>query len=94
MTPAEHAKVVEEWVRSRVSILDGPESRLEKSNAGRASLAELVAQAERAEAAEELTEALRWMANYKMTGSERTLHIDFQGKARAVLAADPETRPA
>lgn len=29
--------------------------------------------------------ALRYMANYKMTGTEQTLHIDFQGKARETL---------
>ena len=35
----------------------------------------------------ELEAALRYMAEYQMTGSEMTLHIDFQGKARAALAA-------
>ena len=38
-----------------------------------------------------LREALRYMADYQMTGSERTLHIDFQGIARAALAA-PDTK--
>ena len=38
-----------------------------------------------------LREALRYMADYQMTGSERTLHIDFQGIARAALAA-PNTK--
>lgn len=33
-----------------------------------------------------LVDALRYMADYKMTGTEQTLHIDFQGKARDVLA--------
>jgi chromosome segregation ATPase len=34
-----------------------------------------------------LREALEWMANYNLTGTERTLHIDFQGKARQLLDA-------
>lgn len=38
-----------------------------------------------------LREALRYMADYQMTGSERTLHIDFQGKARAALDAGKDT---
>ena len=30
-------------------------------------------------------EALRYMAEYQLTGTEQTLHIDFQGKAREAL---------
>jgi hypothetical protein len=30
--------------------------------------------------------ALRYMADYQMTGTEQTLHIDFQGKAREALS--------
>jgi len=32
-----------------------------------------------------IRKALAWMADYNMTGTERTLHIDMQGKAREVL---------
>lgn len=34
---------------------------------------------------ERLEAALRYMADYQMTGTEMTLHIDFQGKAREAL---------
>lgn len=35
-------------------------------------------------------DALKYMASYNMTSTEQTLHIDFQGKARDTLAAEPE----
>ena len=51
-----------------------------------AALDRLAARLATAEAERDrLREALRYMADYQMTGSERTLHIDFQGKARAAL---------
>jgi len=30
-------------------------------------------------------EELQWMADYKLTGTEQTLHIDFIGKAQELL---------
>ena len=40
-----------------------------------------------AQAIADLEKALRWMAEYRMTGTEQTLHIDFQGKAIEMLPA-------
>jgi len=37
--------------------------------------------------ADVVRKALDWMAHYPMTGTEMTLHIDMQGKAREVLPA-------
>jgi hypothetical protein len=35
--------------------------------------------------ADAMVRALRYMADYQLTGTEQTLHIDFQGKAREAL---------
>ena len=37
--------------------------------------------------AADVRRGLEWMANYSLTGTEQTLHIDFQGKARELLPA-------
>jgi hypothetical protein len=54
---------------------------------GIAALAELEDMQQRQARVGEVREGLEWMANYNLTGTERTLHIDFQGKARQLLDA-------
>ena len=73
---SDHADIVLEFIQR--SMPSPPESGI----AAIAALYFLVAERDR------LREALRYMVDYQMTGSEMTLHIDFQGKARAALGED------
>lgn len=42
---------------------------------------------------EDYEKTLRYMADYRLTGTEQTLHIDFQGKAREALRDARSARP-